>query len=465
MAVDLSDAPLITGTNNITATAYDVGNQIESHPATLTWEIAATEKGFVRESPLQEQAAPPPHFFAVVTGTAAYANANLDLQFSAEDAESMAASLRLGATRLFGRENISVRLLSSTALNPSDQPTKKNISAAFADVRRQARTEDVLLVYFSGHGINAHAEHDSYYYLTADARSFDIEQDPALRNLSTVSSAELRTWLGAPGMPLKEVLILDTCAAGAANAEMIRLAERRDVPPDQRRAVELLKDATGSFILMGSTADAVSYEASRFGRGLLTWSLLQGMRGPALDEGSRLNVSHWFQYAAEEVPDLAQSIGGIQRPVISAPQGTGFPVAMLTTEDRASIPVAAVKPELLRVSCLDENDLDHLDLESAIRQRLRDLSHPQGRGEAAHEAPIVYLDQVTDDLPGALRPQIRYEVAGSTVIMHVRMILNGKRVSEETVTASAIDKGTLVNVAASNLLAMAGSMHEDTKNN
>jgi hypothetical protein len=53
-------------------------------------------------------------------------------------------------------------------------------------------------------------------------------------------------WLREPvkTMPLKQVVILDTCAAGGASNDLAKLAERRDVSPDQRRAIELLKDAT-----------------------------------------------------------------------------------------------------------------------------------------------------------------------------------------------------------------------------
>ena len=42
-------------------------------------------------------------------------------------------------------------------------------------------------------------------------------------------------------MPLKEVLTLDTCAAGAANDELLKLVEKREAPPDQRLAVESLR--------------------------------------------------------------------------------------------------------------------------------------------------------------------------------------------------------------------------------
>ena len=89
----------------------------------------------------------------------------------------------------------------------------------------------------------------------------------------------------------------------------------------------------------------MSYEASKYGQGLLTWALLNGMRGRSIEDGSRLNVSHWFQNVREDVPQLAKSIGGIQKPVIAMPSGSGFPIALLDPADQARIPLAAVKPD------------------------------------------------------------------------------------------------------------------------
>ena len=43
------------------------------------------------------------------------------------------------------------------------------------------------------------------------------------------------------------------------------------------------------------------------------------------------------------MPLLAQGTGGIQRPVITAPSGLGFPMALLNPADEARIPLAAVK--------------------------------------------------------------------------------------------------------------------------
>jgi hypothetical protein len=80
---------------------------------------------------------------------------------------------------------------------------------------------------------------------------------------------------------------------------------RSAFPPDGR----FVKDPTGSFILMGSSADRASFEANRYGHGLLTYALLDGVRGHSLDASSLLQVLPWFQDSVKTVPGLATAIG------------------------------------------------------------------------------------------------------------------------------------------------------------
>jgi WD40 repeat protein len=458
VTVDLSAATLKPGENTVKVYAFDAGNQIRSHEAVATFTVAANAKGISVEYDDSMDTGYKPQFYGIVVGTSSFAgNHAMDLQYPAHDAESMMTGLEIGAGKLFGKENIHLRLLTTDAKEESGQPTKVNIAAAFADAAKNAKPTDVLLVYLSGHGVNLRTEKDSYYYLTTDAKTLDFANNPELRNLSTVSSAELTQWMGAKNMPLKEVLILDTCAAGAANEELLKLVEKRDVPPDQRRAVEFLKDATGTVILMGSAADKVSYEASKYGQGLLTYALLEGMKGRSIEEGSRLNVSHWFQNASEDVTQLAQSIGGVQKPVIAAPSGTGFPVALLDPADQARIPLAAVKPELVHLSCHDDDDNDPLNLGIIIRKQLREISHPSARGQES-EPPILYFDDMTDGPADSLVPKIVYSVSGDTVRLRLRIEQAGKTIKEDHLSLSSADKDALAGTLAAKLVAMAGQV-------
>jgi WD40 repeat protein len=463
VTVDLASATLLPGENAVTAYAFDAGNQIRSHPASASFFVAANAKGLTPTLGSESGVGTKPKFYAIVIGASTYGNPEMNLQYPAHDAESIMTGLQVGAGRLFGQENLHLRLLTTDAKDEASQPTKANIDAAFADVLRHAAPSDVLLVYLSGHGVSPAGEKDSYYYLTADARSLNLDNNPELRNLSTVSSAELRQWLGAKNMPLKEVLILDTCAAGAANSELLKLVEKRDVPPDQRRAVEFLKDSTGTHILMGAAADKVSYEANKYGQGLLTYALLEGMRGRSLDNGDSgsLDVSRWFEDASKEVPDLARSIGGIQKPVIAAPKGTGFPVALYKHDDLKDVPLAAVRQQLLRLICQDDHYLDSLRLGAAVRERLRAASYTQNdiqaRGSATDSTPVLYLDQIAD-LPGALQPQIHYSVQGQTATLHLLLVREEQLVKEKDLTASAADPAALADQTAAALLAMAASV-------
>ena len=145
--------------------------------------------------------------------------------------------------------------------------------------------------------------------------------------------------------------------------------------PVRCEALERVKDRTGLFILAGCAADAVSYEATRYAQGLLTYSLLLGMRGGALKEDQQVDVGRLFDFAADRVPELANDIGGIQRPVIASPKGASFPIGLVTAGDRARIPLRTPRPLVLRTLFQDEEEFtDGLGLGRLIDERLRDRS-------------------------------------------------------------------------------------------
>ena len=97
------------------------------------------------------------------------------------------------------------------------------------------------------------------------------------------------------------------------------------------RALERMKDRTGMYVLAGSAADAVSYEASLYGQGLLTYSLLFGIKGAALRNSEFVDIMTLFQYSANKVPELAKDIGGVQKPEIRIPHGgQSFDIGRLT---------------------------------------------------------------------------------------------------------------------------------------
>ncbi len=445
VTLDLSSAQLAAdGKNTIEVIAYDGSNVVAGRGVRIEWDKA----------PENRAAAPALH--AILAGASSYENPSLSLRFPAKDALDMAAALEVGGKGLFGVDHVDIARF---ATGSGREPTKQNIRQAFLEVAAKAGPNDVLLVYFAGHGVAGAAGSDLYYYLTRDARTTNPEEDPQLWRETTISSAELLEWLRRKGMPLRQVVVLDTCAAGAAISSLVKLADRRELTADQRRALELLKDATGSHILMGAAADKVSYEASRYGQGLLTYSLLQGMRGEALDDGGRLDVANWFRTAQREVPELARGIGGIQQPVISSPGGQTFPIGLFTAEARKEIVLPGLKAQLLRARVEDEDQNDPLALEEPVRALLRAASFPVTRGESRPDAPLVYLDQVAGDVAGAYVPQIRYRVNGGSVEIRIRLV-SGQDRKEETVTAPSGNTAELAKRIVEEVVRMAGKLNQ-----
>lgn len=345
----------------------------------------------------------PANLWGLVAGISDYRGEALDLSYAAKDAEDFARALRIAAERLFGAENVHIITLTGSQADLERRATRAALTAAFARVR-QAQPTDVLVVYLAGHGVNYGGQDGDYYFQTSDAQSADLT-DAALRQQVALSSSDL-TELIKQIPALRQVLILDTCAAGRL---VEKLTERRSVPASQTRALERVKDRTGMYVLAGCAADRVSYEASCYGQGLLTYSLLLGLRGAALRDDEYADVSKLFDFAADHVPELAREIGGIQRPLLASPKGGApFDIGRLTSADKAQIPVATVHPLVLRASFQDEVRVrDHLNLTRQVNALLRDRS-TRGR-----DAKLVFVDAA--EFPGACELVGRYRVADGLV--------------------------------------------------
>jgi hypothetical protein len=138
------------------------------------------------------------------------------------------------------------------------------------------------------------------------------------------------------------------------------------------------------------------------------------MKGAALRDDSFIDVTKLFNYAVEEVPRLANQIGGIQSPRIAVPiarKADSFDIGQLTGDDRNVIPLRSPKPMLLRPIVLNEQlAYDNLNLEPILRARLREESFARSRGR---ESAVVFIE--ADEMPGAIKPSGLYSLNGSSL--------------------------------------------------
>jgi hypothetical protein len=266
LTVDLAGANFIKGQDNkirVYASNYlkEIGKgNIKSRGAEIVWRNSGKEELKL------------PTHYAIVGGVSDYAGERLDLRFAAKKAEDFANALKLGGQRLFcPREKpvcvdkVQVTTLSTSRNAGTIAPTKENFRKAFTDIARLATPDDILVLYLAGHGVSFGQGTDTYFFLTQDANSASPEDLTKTNQTVAISSEELSNWLtleewkpGQKGIrALKQVLILDTCAAGKA-AEQLAQTAKGELTSDQIRAMEFLKDKANVFILMGSAADAPS---------------------------------------------------------------------------------------------------------------------------------------------------------------------------------------------------------------
>jgi WD40 repeat protein len=358
-----------------------------------------------------------PTLWVIAIGVSKYSGSDgsFDLQYAANDAKDFSNTLKMGGEALFGKGNVNVQLLISA--NPSGpNVTKENIQAAFAKLEA-AKYQDVVVVYMSGHGLSFN---DDYYFPTEEVNTLDIS-DPGVRVARTVSGSELALWLRTPAR--KQAIILDTCAAGALGH---RLALSRSVSSDQVRALERMRERSGLYVLMGSAADKVSYEASPYERGLITQAILDGIRGAVpLKDDKFVSIAPLFDFAKEQVQELAQQLGGIQIPYVFAPLETSesFYIGSFDRTSRLAVPYHAKKPILLRPVVMDLDSLyDQVGLSPLLAAALRETANAL----SPDEAPYVYYD--APDIAGGTLLNGVYRITGS--VIDIRFVLRHEQASK-----------------------------------
>lgn len=380
--------------------------------------------------------AEPPRIFIVTSGVSDYTGDKIDLKFAAKDAEDMMKALSIGAKRLFGEDKTFTYLLTTNQSDPTKKPTKANIVKTFEDIAKVAKSSDIIIVYISGHGINWGGQDGDFFYLTQDAYTGALEAygDPAIRKSCTISSTEL-TEMIKKVPALKQVLIIDACASGKMVENLIA---KRDISSSTLRALDRMKDRTGMHIITGCTADAVSYEASKFGQGLLTYSILEGIKGFSLRDNAFVDVSTLFQHARDRVPELAAGIGGIQKPEVFSPYGAeSFDIGEVLADDKKNIPIAQSKPMVSMTSLQDEKSMDDiLGLEKKVDDAFRNNS--------ANDKTSTYVFLEAKDFPDAYRLRGQYNVVGSQIKIKINVFKGKDKVSTFEISENKDDLDKIV---------------------
>jgi hypothetical protein len=439
LTVDVHADPRLTADdeNHIDVYAFEKENYLRSRAAGIRITPVATGT----------TAPKPARLWVVAAGVSDYAATELNLKYAAKDAYDIGAAFLVGAEHMFGSENTKVTVLASGQKDPKALPTRQNLLAALKELLGSAH-DDVVVVYLSGHGVSLGHDKGDYYFLTADASSDDL-QDPEVRKRSAISGDELADIMKR--IPAeKRVVILDTCSAGAF---MNVFGKSRGLTDSQLRAMRRLHERTGFHILAGSAADKPSWEASPYSQGLLTYCLLFGMSGGALDHDRYVNVLDLFDFADREVPILAEGIHGVQSPLHDSPGGgMNFPIGQVLLADVAKIPIQNLRPVFVETQFQEETKYrDSLHLSALVDMRLRAQAEPDS---ASGRSSIMFV--AGTEYPRALQVIGRYAITEPTVTVSAIVFRDGTEVDHLSLVGSSAKPEEIADRMTQDLLTAAG---------
>lgn len=377
--------------NQIGLVAYNQEGWFKSRQYVWTYNpsgIVVSSRGNIGNSPRASSRSDFDHrrakLYALVVGTSKYRGEALNLTYADKDALAMAEALDIATKNLFtkGRR---IEVLTTEAKAASQKPTKENIRGILAEFAKEATPYDVVILYFAGHGISlGQDEKVQFYYLTQDVLANPTAKDTAVLQQSTISSNELTTWQSAITAP-KKVMILDACQSGQLLNDISK--ERSLTNARRGRALDRMKNRSGMFILSGSAADQSSLEASPFGHGLLTYSLLQGMSLVASRDADKLlNVQELFQHSKDQVEKMAKRIGREQVPeMIGLKDAADYAIGLLENPNLIKVPT--VKPMVAKPKFMDKQRFsDVWGIEEKLQARFVKIS------ERGSNPPYIFVN-------------------------------------------------------------------------
>jgi WD40 repeat protein len=171
-------------------------------------------------------------------------------------------------------------------------------------MRAVTNTNDVAMVYLSGHGITTPDQH--YRFLPYD-------YDPERVERTTISDSELQDYLTKIGG--KKIFFFDTCYSGNVLAGARSTDSQANV---DQFANDLKAAPNGIVVFASSTGNQFSLERNEWNNGAFTKSLVEGMRGAAARQGMTvISISDLEGYVSWKVKELTN---GNQRPVMAMPK-------------------------------------------------------------------------------------------------------------------------------------------------
>ena len=237
--------------------------------------------------------------WALVVGVASYAHMPV-LKYTDDDAYRMYAFLKSPEGGALPDNQLKVLI--------DDEANRQNIVDAMQDIFLQADENDVVMMYYSGHGLDGS-------FLPIDFNGYENKLHHAdIKYILDQSQAR------------HKLFIADACYSGSfSQAKTYRGF-------NTGKLYQGLQDVTSSTAFLLSSSDReVSLEGGGLRQGVFTHYLLRGMKGEAdMDANNVVEVQELYDYVYKEVRKYT---GNNQTPVISGKYDVRMPVSVLRSPE------------------------------------------------------------------------------------------------------------------------------------
>lgn len=276
--------PVTAGENVFTAYAFNSEN-IKSKDARLT---ISGDQSLLRKG----------IFYLFTIGVNEYENSDFNLNYAVADVRDVSNEFRIRQSGLNIYERVKiVELIDRGA-------TKKAILDTLRGLSSRLQPEDVLMIYFAGHGM---AHQDRFYLIPHDLGYTGLRDRldaVALTEIFRNSISDLELERLFESMDCGQItFVIDACNSG----QLLENEEKRRGPMNSKGLAQLAYEK-GMYILTAAQSYQTAKEASRLGHGFLTFALVEeGLRKGLADfdpKDGRILLREWLDFAAARVPQI-----------------------------------------------------------------------------------------------------------------------------------------------------------------
>jgi len=202
--------------------------------------------------------------------------------------------------------------------------TRDRIRGRLSEMAQQVKQEDVVFLFFSGHG-TVPAGQEMFYFATTDIRGPN-PQDVRETGLNTAMLAE-----AIREMPARRVmLVFDACQSGGAVESLAKVAEMKARAEGQRARAQRKgasdhEHEVGVYVIAAATTlqQAVQPKA---GNSALVEVLLEALREGDMAADGKVWVRGVVSRIQRRLPEVSERLGRRQNPMDIA-NGLDFPIA------------------------------------------------------------------------------------------------------------------------------------------